>query len=294
MAEVSVVVPNYNGKEHLARLIDSLAAQTFKDYEVIFVDDCSSDRSVPSTIQELVGRHANMRLVENERNVGFVKTCNRGIALADGQYVCLLNNDTEVAREFVARNVATMEADPSIGILSCVVVDRNGDNWFSGGAINRGIPIILHDDFTGVRPVDWVAGTACFYRREVFDKAGPLNEDLFMYHEDVEFCLRVRKSTGYRACMFSDKLVTHYRDDAAVKNRDFYYYSARNRALVLKQYFPKRAYAVRLLFYTTPLEIAHAMAKSPGNSARLLAPSFHKIRGTWDGLTTRSGQLHRK
>jgi len=282
MNKVSVVIPNYNRKRDLERLLPSIASQTFDDYEVIIIDDSSPDKSAVQYIKDFITNHKNMCLVENTQNIGFVKTCNKGIRLANSEYICILTNDTDVTKDFVARNAAIMDADNSIGVLSSIIVDKEGKNWFSGGSLKGWIPVPLRDDFQGVRQVDYVAGTACFYRKDVFDKIGLLDESLVMYHEDVEFCLRVKHETNYRSCMFGEKLVTHYVESTSLVHRRVYYYLHRNHMLLLKKYSPKSIPRV-LLYYMR--EIGNYLFVSLSKlrpSYLLLVP--YVIKGILDGL----------
>jgi GT2 family glycosyltransferase len=283
--KVSIIIPHYNQVEYLKRLLPSVANQTFQDYEVIIIDDFSPDRSAPGQIKELIEGYPRMRLVENAENLRFVKTCNKGIELAKGDYVCLLNQDTEVESNFVQRNVEIMDADPSIGGLSCIIVDKDGKNWFTGGKFDKGRPVNLVDDFGGVRTVDFVAGTACFYRKEVFDKIGLFEENFAMYHEDIEFCLRMKAKTSYKACMFGEKLVLHY-ITASMPRGDFYYYANRNHMILVKRYgrryIPK---AIIFLSVRCIRQIANLLFLSV--SKRDLKPlvcSWYVIKGIMDGL----------
>lgn len=296
----TIIIPNYNGKDHLERLLPSIADQTFNDYEVVIIDDCSLDRSAVEYVKTFIRDRANMRLVENTENMGFVKTCNRGFGLANAEYVCILTNDTEVTRDFVERNVQVMEEDTSIGVLSCVIVDQDRKNWFTGGSFQGGFRVNLKDDFQGCRRVDWVAGTACFYRRAVLEKVGLLDEHLVMYHEDLDFCLRVRQRSEYKVCMFSDKLVTHHVRDGRVTGIDRArilrqrYYGHRNHLVVVNRYSPGSKYKV-LSYYL--LEIVRDAIVLPLlgilASIRRLDPSYFitwtqavaaGARGTIDGL----------
>jgi GT2 family glycosyltransferase len=293
-SKVSIIIPNYNGKEFLKRLLPSIANQTFDDYEVIIIDDSSPDRSVLEYIKDFVRERKNMSLIENAENLGFVKTCNKGIRLASGDYICLLTNDTELESNFLERNVEIMDADGSIGVLSCIIVDGNGDNLFSGGSFKAGLRVNLQDDFQGVRSVDWVAGTAAFYRREVFDKVGLLNEDFVMYHEDIDFCLRVKSETDYRVCMFGEKLVTHYRQVLKPAQRNLAredrlcYYAHRNYILLLKKYCPK--YIPKILLYNLQETINLLIVSALRLDRRYLLLSLHIIGGTLHGLTKRQGE----
>ena len=312
---VSIIIPNYNGKESLKRLLPSVADQTYKDYEVIIVDDFSADRSVLEYIKTFIKDHENMRLLENRENLGFVKTCNRGFGLAKGDYICLLTNDTEVTSNFLQRNVEIMDADSSIGILSCVIVDKDGDNWFFGGLFRAGLRVNLKDDFQGVRSVDWVAGTAPFYRRDVFDRVGLLDERYVMYHEDIDFCLRVRNETDYKLCMFPEKLVTHYVEPLGlrlphlakpdtlyylglkrrlgeavqIKPDRIHYYGHRNHMLLLRRYCPK--YIPKILLFNLAeiirLPIVAMLRMKPKSFLFSIHLVVLTVRGTLEGLMER-------
>jgi len=280
--KVSVIIPNYNGREYLEKLLPSIADQTFNDYEVIILDDCSPEKSAVEYIKGFIRNRRNMRLVENEKNLGFVKNCNKGFALASGNYICLLTNDTVVASNFLERNVAVMEADSSIGVLSCMIVDEHGHNWFSGGSFKAGILVNLRDDFTGVRCVDYAAGTAPFYRREVFAKVGYLNESFYMYHEDVEFCLRVRKKTDYKICVFHEKLLTHYWYDDPGKLNTRLYYGQRNHMLLLRKYAPR--YLPKVAFLTLMDSIIFLARYVFKRNSRAISIVITTVHGTIAGL----------
>ena len=282
--KVSIVIPHYNQVEYLKRLLPGVANQTFQNYEVIIIDDFTPDRSVPGQVREFIRGYPKMRLVENVKNVGFVRTCNKGIELAKGDCVCLLNQDTEVRENFVQRNVEIMDADPSIGALSCIVVDNEGKNWFTGGMFEKGLAVNLQDDFQGIRTVDWIAGTAPFYRKEVFDKIGLLDESFLMYHEDVDFGLRMKAKTGYKACVFAEKLVVHY-IVPSIPRGDFYYYVNRNSVVLARRY--GKRYLPKILLHN----LRWATTMFLGSIARLdrkrLPCAQGIIRGTWDGLIER-------
>jgi GT2 family glycosyltransferase len=289
--KVTIIIPHYNQKECLQRLLPSVDGQTFKDFEVIIIDDRTPDEATVLFIQDFVKDRPYMHLVQNAENMRFIKTCNKGIRLAKGEYICLLNSDTDIESTFVERNVEIMDSDPAIGALSCVVVDQRGKNWFSGGRYRHGGSVNLTDDFQGLHQCDFVAGTASFYRRDIFEKIGLFDEIYTMYHEDVEFGLRIAAQTDYRVCMFSDKLVTHYLVPS-IPRSESYYYQSRNLFLILRQYFHSRAYYIYLmnvLFLHIPRTIAVTVLLSMRKrSLRAFLASFrslHMIRGAYDGLT---------
>ena len=273
----------------MKRLLPSIANQTFGDYEVIIIDDATPDRSVLEYINTFIKDHENMRLVENTENMRFIKTCNKGIRLAKGEYICLLNSDTEVKSNFVERNVEILDADGSIGVLSCIIVDQDGDNWFTGGSFKGGLPVNLKDDFQGIRSVDWVAGTAPFYRREVFDRIGLFDENYRMYHEDVEFGLRLRAETDFKACMFAEKLVAHYHNIApSIPRREVYYLDHRNNILIVKKYCSRYLPKV-LIWYTLGIArflVASILKPRP----KLFLCALTSIEGVLAGLINRQSK----
>lgn len=279
---VTIIIPNYNRKRDLERLLPTIANQTFDNYEVIIIDDFSADRSAVEYLRHFVKNRRNMRLVENTENIGFVKTCNKGIKLANSEYVCILTNDTEVAANFIQRNVEIMDADNFIGVLSSVIVDKNGNNWFCGGNLQGCIPAWTIDDFLGVRSVDYVPGTACFYRREIFDKLGLFNEYLIMYHEDVEFCLRVNRSTSYKTCMFGEKLVVHNVGGGDLLSYKATYYMHRSLILVSKKYRPKCIPRI-LSYYSREMANVLLVSVFKLNPKHLLYMASI-LKGTVDGL----------
>jgi hypothetical protein len=283
--KVSIIIPHYNKVEYLKRLLPGVANQTFQDYEVIIIDDFTQDRSAPEYIRSLIKDYSKVRLVENTENMRFIKTVNKGIELAKGDYVCLLNQDTEVKNNFVQRNVEIMDADPSIGALSCIVVDKDGKNWFSGGRFKSGAIVNLVDDFEGIRTVDFVAGTACFYRKEVFNKIGLFDENFIMYHEDVEFGLRMKSKTNYRTCMFADKLVIHY-VVPSIPRGDFFYYLNRNHIMLLRRH--GKRYIPKIVLLNTLRQIANLVFVSvTKRDVKTLLFSRYVVRGTLDSLVRR-------
>jgi len=286
--KVSIIIPHYNQKECLKVLLPSVANQTFRYYEVIIIDDCTPDKSAVEYIRDFIKEHANMHLVENAANLRFIKTVNKGIKLAAGEYVCLLNSDTELKSNFVQRNVEIMDADLSIGGLSCIVVDKGGRNWFSGGIFRKGWPVNLLDDFQGIRSVDFVAGTACFYRKEVFDKIGLFDEDFIMYHEDIEFGLRMKTKMDYKICAFAEKLVVHH-VVPSIPRGDFDYYANRSHIILVrrygKRYVPK---TILVLFLMSLRQTANLLFLSVAKrDLKRLLRSPYPIRGVLDGLIKR-------
>jgi GT2 family glycosyltransferase len=294
--KVTIIIPHYKDIGHLKGLLPTVINQTFEDYEVLLIDDASRDDQALEYMSDFVANHRRMRLLENSENLLFVRTCNKGIASTKSMYFCLLNSDTKVKSNFIQRNVEIMDADPSIAALSCIVTDQNGNNWFSGGTFRAGHHINLSDDFVGVRSVDFVAGTAVFYRRDVLDQVGTFDESFIMYNEDVEMCLRIKARTQYRVCMFADKLVTHYLNSSEagetvnpLKCDRIYYYLTRSDILLVRKYC--RRYLPAALLRSARKVLGLAFLSLPVSRRMSCHESAHAIRlvitGTWAGMSTK-------
>lgn len=113
--KVSVLLPVHNGSEHLRAAVESVLEQTFSDFELLIVDDCSSDDSV-SIVEGYPD--PRIRLVRNERNLGQVETLNRGLAAARGQYVARMDQDDVCLPARFERQVALLDAEPQVGVVA--------------------------------------------------------------------------------------------------------------------------------------------------------------------------------
>jgi GT2 family glycosyltransferase len=131
---VSVVIPHWNGRHHLHDCLTSLRRQTLTNHEVILVDNGSSDGS-----QEYIRTEfPEVRLLELGQNRGFTGACNAGYAASKGQFVCLLNNDTEADPNWLQVVVDTFESHPRVGIVATkmLLFDRR-DHFHSAGDYYR-------------------------------------------------------------------------------------------------------------------------------------------------------------
>jgi len=126
---VSIIIPNYNHYRYLPQRIESVLHQTCQDFEVLLMDDCSSDNS-RSILANYAQRDSRIRLLFNEQNSGSTfKQWNKGIALAKGQYVWLAESDDYAHPEFLATLVSRLDADPTVGLAYCdsFSVDEHGE-----------------------------------------------------------------------------------------------------------------------------------------------------------------------
>src|SRR5690242_11001579 len=114
----SIIIPNYNGSHHLSALFDRLAAQTMRDFEVVFVDNGSRDGSIANAEQLALRFHMPLRVVRNEYNRGFSPACNQGMVAASGRWLVLLNNDTRPEPKWLEMLVNTASSAPDVGMVA--------------------------------------------------------------------------------------------------------------------------------------------------------------------------------
>jgi GT2 family glycosyltransferase len=211
---VSIIVPTWNGLEYIGDCLASLLAQDYPDFEVIVVDNASSD-GTPEWIAE---RFPAIRLIRNERNLGFAGGANVGLHAAKGSLLVLFNQDATAGDRWLCTLVAGFSASPGAGIAGCRILNMEDQTiQHAGGYLTmpRALPAQLSsgsiDTNEDGQPVDveFVTGTALAIRRELFEAIGGFDEDFFFYFEDVDYCYRAR-SAGFRVMYVPNAIVRHF------------------------------------------------------------------------------------
>ena len=188
--EVSVVIPNYNGIAFLDSVLASLEGQTLKNFEVIFVDNGSSDGSCSF----VAGNYPWVHIIELPENYGFCKAVNEGIKASRAPYVLLLNNDTEVKEDFLEEMVAAIRRHKRAFSCAARMVqyhdrDRLDDagNFYNalGWSFARGKGRDIHT-YEKEEQIFSSCGGAAIYRRKLFEKIGYFDEEHFAYLEDTD------------------------------------------------------------------------------------------------------------
>ena len=207
------------------------------DTEVIVVDNASTDGSADMVAAEF----PEARLIRNAENVGFPRGNNVGIAASAGRYVLLLNSDTMVPAGALARLVAFMDAHPQAGACSPRLLQLDGTpqpyafgcDPTLGYLLRRGFSRLLfrrplHDwGVAETIEVDWVSGACLLIRREAIDQVGGLDEAMFMYFEDNDWCRRMRLA-GWQVYYVPTVAITHIGGAGLKQNpaaRAAYYHS---------------------------------------------------------------------
>ena len=199
----SVIIPNLNGKGWLADSIASVWAQTEQDFELIVVDNGSTDESL-DIARQYVGR-PNYTLIENKENTGFSHAVNQGIRIAKGEYIALFNNDAFAEPDWLENLIRAAQADKRIFAVSSLMIrhferelaDDAGDYvTILGFACKRGDGMKASRYARPCR-VFSACGGAALYRKSILDEIGLFDENFFAYYEDVDLSWRAN-SMGYK------------------------------------------------------------------------------------------------
>ena len=211
---VSVIIPVYGQCDYTLRCLTSIADKPpATAFEVIVVNDCSPDNSA-----EVLQQVGGIRLISNDKNQGFIRSCNVGAQAAKGRYVCFLNNDTEVMHGWLDELVRTFDTFPGTGLAGSKLIypdgslqEAGGIIWQDGSAWNFGrnqdpsLPI-----YNYAREVDYCSGASIVVPKTLFDDLGGFDEHyLPAYCEDADLALKIRDK-GYRVIYQPLSTVVHY------------------------------------------------------------------------------------
>jgi GT2 family glycosyltransferase len=241
-----VVIPNLNGRNLLGDCLISLDKQTFRDFEVILVDNGSDDRSVDFVKDNF---QWVAKIIENSENAGFAGASNQGIEASGGEYVVLLNNDTEAHPAWLAELVTTADGNPDTGMLASKTlffdkrdtIDTAGHLFYPDG-LNRGRGRLEADEgqYDDKTDVFFPSGCAALYRKSMLDEIGLFDEAHFAYGDDTDIGIRGRLA-GWK-CLFVPEAIVyhHYSMTTGVYSPAKVYLVERNRIWIVWKYFPAK------------------------------------------------------
>lgn len=235
MRKLSIIIVNYNVKHFLEQCLHSVN-QAIKnvDAEVFVVDNNSVDGSC-TMVQE---KFPEVQLIPNHDNRGFAKANNQAMRIANGEYVLLLNPDTIVEEDTFSKVITYMDANPKAGGLGVKMIDGKGHFLPES---KRGLPTpkvafykifglssifksskrfgqyhLSYLDKDKIHKIDILSGAFMFMRKSTLDKVGLLDEDFFMYGEDIDLSYRILKG-GYENIYFPETRIIHYKGESTKK-----------------------------------------------------------------------------
>lgn len=238
MCDVSVIIVNWNGQQYLKNCLESVLAQKFTEFEVIVVDNGSSDDSV-NFIRE---NYQTVRVVCLDENRGFTGGNCAGFEVAEGQFIALLNNDTCVESDWLGSLVNAMREQPAVGICASKIIidgtnliDSAGDLFttaFTGTKVGHKQSANL---FNKPRNLHGGCAAAILYRRSMLDIIGFLDDDFFFNHEDTDLNMRAWLA-GWK-CIYVPEAIVHHKVSASVGHlsaKTVYFFSRNSEWVWLK------------------------------------------------------------
>lgn len=229
--KLSVIILNYNVSFFLRQCILTVQeALAGIESEIIVIDNDSKDGSC-----EMVKKHfPKIKLIENNENIGFSKANNQGVALAKGEYVCILNPDTAVAKDTFLKALAFAESKSDLGALGIRFIDGTG-NFLPESKRNIPSPKVslfkilgikskknsyyadqLADDKTGEVPV--LVGAFMLLKTNVYKEVGGFDEDYFMYGEDIDLSYKLLKA-NYKNYYLGSVTMLHYKGESTTRDK---------------------------------------------------------------------------
>jgi len=308
VARVAVVIPSWNGRELLAGVLPTLAAQRYRDFRTLVIDNGSVD----GTVEWLAGEWPDVDVLALESNVGFAPAVNRGVAAGDEEYVALLNNDMELDPGWLGALVDALDADPAAGAASPKQrsaqerdrFDGAGDALArTGGATRRGIGEVDRGQYDRAERVFSASAGAALYRRAALRAVGPFDESFFAYLEDVDWGFRAQLA-GHPARYVPEALAYHLGGATSRRtpDRERYLVARNHVALVLKnfpapwlaRYAPLiAAELARMLLVAARRRQARAVLRGWRDAARRLPATLRERRRVQATRTVALDDLHR-
>lgn len=240
--KVTILIPNWNGRSWLPGCLESVSGQDYQDFQIMIVDNGSTDDSLFWVRQN----HPGVFVIQLEENTGFARAVNTGIRNSKSPFVALLNTDTTVASDWLSVLVAKLEKSPAdVAAVSPLMlsmgnpdlIDDAGDglSWYGEASkIGNGkvwFEVDLKQDIFSP------SAGASLYRRDFFEKCGLFDEDFFAYLEDVDLGLRGR-ILGFRYLLVPDTVVYHFSHGSAIDYNFYIKLVTQNRLLLFVKNIP--------------------------------------------------------
>lgn len=219
---VYIIVLNYNGSDDTITCLNSLLKISYNNYKIVIVDNASTDKSIDAINLYMKDTESidMIKLIVSKKNGGYGYGNNLGIKYAlskNADYILVLNNDTIVSTSFLEPLVATCVSDSSIGICGGQIfyADKPDVFWFNGGTYNACTGRIIHKDIGKInqgqlpeKNTTFISGCMWLIPKRIFHDVGMINEEYFMYIEDLEFTQRVLEK-GYRLKVVENSKIYH-------------------------------------------------------------------------------------
>jgi GT2 family glycosyltransferase len=238
---ISIIIVNWNGAQHLPVCLNALRAQTYRHFEIIIADNASHDESLALLARD----YPEVKVVALSKNLGFTGGNNAGICAAQGEFIVLLNNDTEADPHWLEEISAAFERHPEAGMVASKMklFDRR-DTFHAAGDFyrldgmpgNRGVWEIDRGQYDREEYVFSACGGSAAYRRSMLDQIGLLDEDFFYSCEDIDLAWRAQLA-GWK-CVYAPKALVYHKLSATGGGATASFYDGRNFIYVIGKNYP--------------------------------------------------------
>jgi len=242
---VFIIILNHNGREDTIECLESIKAQTYRNYKICIIDNASTDGS-----KEYFKKYYSwVTLIENRANLGFAEANNIAIrqAMKTGfDNVLLVNNDTKLAPDMLSELIKPMKINSAIGIIGpkMYYYDKSNTLWFARGKMNWKTGVTSHiggmkkdtGQYDEICDSDFISGCALLIHRNVISKIGLMDERYFYYQEDVDYCVKAIKA-GFKSVVAPRAKLWHKvaRTSGGSENPFGAFYKTRNKIIFMKK-----------------------------------------------------------
>lgn len=315
--DISIIIINYKSPELVLDCLSSVYAQTPKtSFEVIVVDNNSEDNSK----EQIINRFPDVTWLQMDYNSGFARANNAGIKVSKGEHILLLNSDTIILDGAIDKVVSLISKDKdavaaSVQLLNADLSNQNAGNYFVIGGLNilLTLPELnkivryfgrlfrfrkpgIESSEKSVNNVDWISGAFMLVKKEAILKAGYLDEDFFLFSEEIEWCSRLKKTGDIK--VYTAAKVIHLEGGTTKKleqltSKNYYeYWTPKGRQLMLSHLLRiRKQYSVfwmlmNYLIYITEIPILLIASLFSG------AYSYYDVTGYMRNVFTMLGYIY--
>ena len=242
--KVAIIIVNWKQYELTKSCLSTLKSSKFNDFQIILIDNESNQKD----LKNLKNQFDQVKTFTSEKNLGFTGANNIGINYAiknQFEYVMLLNNDTEIDKNFINPLLEAFQKYNKLGAVQPVIMNfyQNKKVWNAGGNLNKffGYTSVIKKPKYINRKIDWITGCCILIKTVVIKKVGLLDENFFAYYEDVDWSIRIKKA-GYDLAVVKSSLIYHHGSKAS-KNESsegtlspfVHYLNIRNHIFLLRK-----------------------------------------------------------
>lgn len=253
---VSIIILNYNQIKVTCEFLDSTKLLTYPNFEIILVDNNSNEN--PKELIE--NNYPEVKLIRSETNLGFTGGNNLGIKAAKGDYIFVVNNDTEVSPDLLERLIEPFDKDRKIGMVSPKIFYYSNPGIIQYAGYNAINPFTGRNSAVGNKEkdegqhetpqyTDYAHGAAMMVKKEVIDKVGMFYDDFFIYYEELDWSARTKRA-GFEI-LYQPKAVIYHKESITMgkESKLKAYYHNRNRILFMRRNTTSFQFGIFILFY---------------------------------------------